>query len=306
VSAAIGGAAAVTCLLAAFQRGDPPAVGGQKVLVRRDTPYHHIEITQLDQTRFMRFDALTQGGVNLAHPERSVFFYDEGLLLSYVLRPGMRRVLVIGLGGGTLPRSIARHLPDAEIDSVEIDPVVRELALKYFLYQESPRIRTFIEDGRTFISRPGPEYDLIILDAFNSTGVPFHLTTREFFEALRRRLSPDGVFAANFIGRLMGRDGALFWSTYQTIRRRFGQVYVTPDVRTISPAKMDNVLVFATVSADPMPIDAIRRRTDEVGKQWGLSYLRTAAERLIHSPDPPESATELTDAYAPVEALQNF
>ena len=114
------------------------------------------------------------------------------------------------LGAGTFPRIASRVAPEVSLHSVEIDPVVVDIARKYFFYQESDRLTTTVEDGRVFLSRPGPAYDLIVLDAFNAQGVPFHLTTREFFEVVRQRLAPEGVFAANFIGALMGKDARLF------------------------------------------------------------------------------------------------
>ncbi len=168
-------------------------------------------------------------------------------------------------------------------------------------------MRTTIEDGRTFLARAGQPYDLIILDAFNSTGVPFHLTTREFFQTLHGRLSPHGVFAANFIANLMGKDGRLFWATYQTIRRQFGQVYlVNSDISAGRASVSGTVLVFATVSADPLDLDLIRRNARELSAKWKLPSLADIASLLIHSPEPPPGTPELTDAYAPVEALQNF
>jgi len=306
VSIAITGVAGAACLVAALGRAEPATIGGTKTLARRDTPYHHIVITELDGTRWMRFDATTQTVVNIGHPDRSAVKYDEGLAAAFALRPGARRILVIGLGGGVLPRRIHDVLPDADVETVEIDPVVRDLAIEYFLYQESDRVRTTIEDGRTFLTRKGPQYDMIVLDAFNSTGVPFHLTTREFFETLKARLSHDGIFAANFIGKMMGRDGRLFWATYATIRRQFGQVYVTPDVTKIPTEKLGNVLVFATVSADPIPFEEMRRRAAELGKSWKMSFLPVGIETLVHSPEPPPGTTELSDSYAPVEALQHF
>ena len=299
-----GGAALVFAFL---EQATPPTIGGEKILARRDTPYHHIVVTQLDSSRWMRFDALTQSGVNLAYPNRSLVGYDEALLAALAFRPGIRRVCVIGLGGGSFSRAFARLRPEAEIDTVEIDPVVRELALEFFLYRESERMRTVIEDGRVFLSKPGPAYDLIVLDAFNSTGVPFHLTTREFFEIVRRRLSPDGIFAANFVGQLMGKDGRLFWATYRTIQRQFGQVYVASwALHAGRPPASGNVMVYATVSADPHEVDDIRRRASELAALWKLQNVDNYLGSLIHAPQVPEGIPELTDAYAPVEALQNF
>ena len=198
-------------------------------------------------------------------------------------------------------------LPEATIDSVEIDPVVRDIAMEYFLYRESDRVRTVIEDGRVFLSRPGPAYDLIILDAFNSTGVPFHLTTREFFETARRRLTPRGIFAANFVAKLMGNDAQLFWATYRTIYLQFGQVYVSSArIQNGRPLLSGNLILYATVSADPQDLTGLRQRATELADRWKLPNSTQYFDTLVHSPKAPEGTGELTDSYAPVEALQNF
>jgi spermidine synthase len=308
VSAAGAVLSAVLLATAVFVRAPPaPPIGGETVLLRRDTPYHHLVVTQFDSSRWLRFDTLTQSGVNLDHPDQSVVGYDEALLAALAFRPGIRRVCVIGLGGGSLPRALARIGPEIEVDSVEVDPVVRDVAREYFLYEESERIRTVIADGRVFLAQPGPAYDLIVLDAFNSTGVPFHLTTREFFRIVRRRLGPDGIFAANFVGQLMGGEGRLFWATYETIRRRFGQVWVaSPYVRDGRPPVAGNIIVFATVSTDPLELKIVQRGAAELAQRWNLRYTEDFMRSLVHAPDAPEGIPELTDAYAPVEALQNF
>jgi len=303
-AAALLGAAAWT--VATLNEAPPAAVGGETLLLRRDTAYHHIAVTQLDRTRWFRFDNLTQSAVNLDHPDRFVVGYVQSLMMAFALRPGMRRVCVVGLGGGVFPRTVSRIWPDAQIETVEIDPVVRDVAREYFLYRESPRVRTVIEDGRVFLSRAGPAYDLIVLDAFNSTGVPFHLTTREFFAAAKARLAPDGMLAANFIGSLMGKDGRLFWAAYRTIRRQFGQVYlISPEIRT-GRSPEGNVVLIATVSADPVEAATIRRNTEALEASAPLPGLSRYPAEILHSPDPPAGTPELTDAYAPVEALQNF
>jgi spermidine synthase len=306
-SALASGGAVLACALAGFTQGPPASIGGEKVLLRKDTPYHHIAVTEMDSTRYLRFDNLRQGAVNLADPGRSVLNFEQAFFLPFAVRPGIRRICMIGLGGGVFPREISSVAPDVTIETVEIDPAVRDIAKKFFLYSEGPRVRTTIEDGRVFLARPGPLYDLVILDAFNATGVPFHLTTREFFEAVRRRTAPDGAFVANYIGSLMGRGARLFWASYATIRRQYGQVYVSsPEIAAGSRTPRGNIFLLATMSSDPVPLDRIREQAAALGKQWRVPRLADFAESLLHSPDPPDGTPELTDAYAPVEALQNF
>lgn len=302
--AAIG--AIVTCAAAATFSG-PVAPGFGHVLFRKDTAYHHILVTELDTTRYLRFDALTQGGINLRYPDRAVFSYSESLLLPFVLRPSISRVCIIGLGGGVIPRTATRLKPGLVVDTVEIDPVVRDIAIRYFQYKESPSVRTFIEDGRIFLTHPGSPYDLVILDAFNSSGVPFHLTTREFFDTARARLTSDGVLGVNFIGSMMGKDARLFWAAYRTIRRQFGQVYLlSPEIAAGNMAPRGNIVLIATVSPEPVDMAKLREAIARLPAPWQRTRVPELAGQLLHSPEPPPGTLELTDAFAPVEALQHY
>ncbi len=298
--------AIVTCAAVVSFSGPVPR-GYETVLFQKDTAYHHITVTELDATRYLRFDALTQSGVNIRYPDRFVYSYTEGLLVPFLLRPSTSRVCVIGLGGGIVPRAAARLKPGTAVDSVEIDPVVRDVALKYFLYEESGMIRTFIEDGRVFLSHPGPAYDLIVLDAFNSTGVPFHLTTREFFATARSRLTADGVLAVNFIGQMMGKDARLFWAAYRTIRRQFGQVYLlSSEIAAGDMAPKGTIVLIATISADPIDMTRLREAAARLPASWQRTRIPALAGQLVHGLEPPPGTPELMDAFAPVEALQHY
>jgi spermidine synthase len=108
-----------------------------------------------------------------------------------------RRILVVGLGGGSLPMFLRKHYPAAEIDAVDIDPGVVEVAKKFFGFREDERMRAHVGDGRQFIENVRQPYDLIILDAFGARSVPAHLTTLEFLQAVRSALATGGVVVSN-------------------------------------------------------------------------------------------------------------
>lgn len=298
--------AAVACVATGFSRR-PGEITEAKVLLSRDTAYHHIQVLEMDRKRFIRFDNLTQGGIFLDQPERSVFGYDEAFFAAWALNPAIRRVCVIGLGAGTFPRRLAQLLPNTVIESVEIDPAVAQIARDYFQFPETSQNGVTIVDGRVFLTQEREPYDLIVLDAFNATGVPFHLTTREFFEVVKSRLTPRGVIAGNYIGKLMGRDSQLFWAAYRTVRRRFGQVYLmNSEIASGKRSFQGNLILLATRTADPISVEDFRRKAEELAQRWNLRYLPGFAAAMVHSPDPPPGIPELTDEYSPVEALQHF
>src|SRR5690606_26578921 len=109
--------------------------------------------------------------LDLSDPDKMVFAYTRMMTSALLLKPDTSSVLVIGLGGATLPLALAKILPDATIDSVEIDPAVARVAERFFGYRQGPRQQLFIEDGRAFVERArraGKQYDMIMLDAFDS------------------------------------------------------------------------------------------------------------------------------------------
>jgi spermidine synthase len=147
------------------------------------------------------------------------------------------RMLVVGLGGGTLPTLLRAAYPDARIDVSEIDPAVVSVAERYFGFVQDDRLRVHVGDGRLFIERAEPSsYDLIFLDAFDAKAVPRHLTTREFLGAVRAALRPDGVVVANIWGP---RANTVYYPMLATFRSVFDELYLVIAQNDV------NVMTFA-------------------------------------------------------------
>ena len=127
------------------------------------------------------------------------------------------RILFIGLGGGSIPRVMAKYYPDIPIDIVEIDPDVIDVAKRFFFFEPTPMMKVISMDGRRFLRSARHRYDIIFLDAYDDQSIPFHLTTKEFFEIVKQRLTPTGVvarFAAEkgltYVGESTGRQQFLY------------------------------------------------------------------------------------------------
>jgi spermidine synthase len=165
-----------------------------------------------------------QSVVKVGDPDHIELPYARTALVALALPEKLHRMLVVGLGGGTLPSFLRRHYPDAAIDVVEIDPGVLDIAKKMFEFREDDRLKVHIADGRRFIeaARP-PFYDVIILDAFGSDSIPYHLTTEEFLQGVRRALAPGGVAVGNVWGRSHNR---LYDSMLRTYRQVFEELMI--------------------------------------------------------------------------------
>jgi len=214
ISGLIGVLAAVASI------ASPP--DGAAVLHHEKSLYRNIFVYEEDGLRCMSFSRVTtarQSCMALAEPARLVFNYARMMMAALYLNPAPRRILILGLGGGTLPSAFQRLLPAAAIDAVEIDPAVVRVARKYFAFEPSATTRVFEEDGRVFVKRmqrANVTYDLVVLDAFDHEYIPEHMLTREFLLEVKSLLGDRGVLAANTfsVSKLYQYESATYFNVF--------------------------------------------------------------------------------------------
>lgn len=304
--AAIGIAPGAPRAGGAADLGTEPGLDGEtlRILYRADSLYHHIRVSEGAGARYLRFDNSWQSGMALDDPFRSVFAYTDYFHLGFALRPQATDVLVIGLGGGLVPKQIWKHYPGVRVDVVEIDPAVVQVARQYFALPEDARLQVHVQDGRRFLEETERRYDLILLDAYYADAIPFHLVTREFMELVRRRLKDGGLAAANVVGALRGPRSGLFASFYHTAGQVFRERYVFAAGwgQGARPEAMRNIILFAG-SGSPRTPAQVQAAVAAAGRA-GLrpEYAGRVADLVTAEPDL-SLARVLTDDHAPVENL---
>ena len=286
--------AAASGLAVAFALAAPEAVAAE--LHTERSLYRNIVVFEDDGIRCMRFGRVIGGRQtcqSLTEPDRMVFDYTRMMMAALYLNPSPQRILVIGLGGGTLPRALQKLLPAAKIDAVEIDPAVVRVAGKYFGFVPGPRTEVFEEDGRVFAKRMGKQgirYDLIMLDAFDHDYIPEHMLTREFLLEIKALLTPNGVLAANTFAssKLYDLESATYFSV-------FGQFY---------RLKGGNRVILIRQNGLPER-DEINRNADALEAKF--APLGTGKESLLPmlgiESGWPRNTRVLTDQYSPSNLL---
>jgi len=269
----------------------------EQVVFEKESPYQTVYVTQHNSTvslragsRFSRSSALDKNS-----PYRHIFEY-TGLMimgLSYLDKP--ENALIIGLGGGTLTKYLKKYYPDLEIDNVEMDPVVVKVARDYFDFTESPTNRVYVLDGRRFLQKSDKKYDLIFLDAYYGSYIPFHLLTREFLNLVKSRLSMKGVVISN---TWRSRD------LYERESATWADVFGTFD--SFLGLRSENRIVIATNSGvrySEQELMALMEKTQTEREFEEINLPVMALGTLDSDPSWPADAPLLTDDFAPVNLL---
>lgn len=204
------------------------------------------------QTHTLRLDHLVHSYVNPANARDLGYDYEQvyaNLITSRYTTSSTFTAYFIGGGGYVLPRYLEAEYPRSTAIVAEIDPGVTEANHRYMGLNRATRIITSNEDARMHLMRGGDQaYDLVFGDAFNDFSVPYHLTTVEFHQLLKSRMSADGVYALNVIDDV--RYGDFLASMVRTLREVWGNVYVAPQADAIQPGRNTIVLL-----ASDKPID---------------------------------------------------
>jgi spermidine synthase len=277
-----------------------------KTLLQKDTFYHRIRIEEDNEARYMYFDRTLQSAMNLKDPTALRLIYSRYTSLGFTFRPDAKKMLVIGLGGGSIPKKIQKEFPHMEIDAVEIDPEVIKMAKDYFNVKENILLRLHAQDGRLFMTRTRQQYDIILLDAYFTDAMPFHLTTKQFFELAQKKLAPNGIIVANLISAVTGPSGKIARAFVRTQRQVFPQTYVFAARRAdnVSLDTIQNVIVIATREKQRLDIKEIVKRAAAIDKGLFPEPIQDIAVAYFDKPLP-EDVPILTDDYAPTDNLLN-
>ncbi len=148
--------------------------------------------------RNLRFDYATiQSSMRRSDPCRLEVEYTRALMLFLLFMPAPSSILMIGLGGGSLPKYCHRYLPGARITVVEINPHVIALRDEFSVPPDDGRFKVMRGDGAQFLAKTRDRYDVIVVDGFHFNGPNAELETQEFLDRCRTVLHPGGVLAMN-------------------------------------------------------------------------------------------------------------
>ncbi|MFA6451040.1 MAG: fused MFS/spermidine synthase [bacterium] len=269
---------------------------GEKMIAERETEYNYARIVKQNGMRQMTIDQGWLTYSNIIPGRLKTDSYRDYFPLAKLLSGDPdypKNVCILGAAGGTDARILKHTFPQTKITGVEIDPGLIELGNKY-MELKAATDRIVISDGRAFLRADREKYDLIVVDVYNQSYIPFHMATVEFFLLVRERLTERGVVAFNVAWRT-GDDMRLVHRCANTLSRVFPSVYI----RQMAPKT--NIILFATVKKTPL------EKMNSVYNAVDNEYIREIADEnpiplQIYSTNNKTNEV-FTDDLAPVEQL---
>lgn len=274
----------------------------QGMIYEGESAYNYIQVLQIGDTRVLRLNE-GQGMHSMYNPQIINFHGPwEQVLAAPFFNPApysicqVQRMAIVGLAAGTTAREASAVFPGIIIDGIEIDPKIVQVAQTYFDMNQ-PNLHVITQDGRIGLKRSPYQYQVISIDAYRPPYIPYHMTTREFFEIARDHLTADGVLVLN-VGRGPG-DRRLLDAFSSTLAQVFPSIHVMDIPDTF------NSIIYATMQ--PTQASNLNANLAGLVNQKGTpTLLFEAIQSAITNMQPTHTdGVVFTDDRAPIEWITN-
>lgn len=228
-----------------------------------DSAHEYPQIVDDGETRALYFDPRNvQSRMRIDAPYELQLGYTRTMMGFLLLQPEPLDVLVIGLGGGSLPKFCHHYLPDTIITTVEIDPKVIALRDKFSIPADNNRFRIVCADAVDYLANRRAIADVILLDGFEDYGLPHALSNPLFYDKCYKALRDGGVLVAN----LWDKD-----ATLERCRDYIGARF-EKNIATAGTAPSKNIIAFAAKNPRLPAWPILQQRAIKLQRETDLDF----------------------------------
>ena len=251
-----------------------------KHLMRNATGIAHdaVDVSEVDGIRALHLGSVTiQSAMRIKDPFALELAYTRGMMC-FLLFTQERHldVLAIGLGGGSLAKYMHAYCSTIKTTVVELNPKIIQLARSQFFLPDNDDALEVIEgDGLHYLAQHTDVADVLMIDAFDSNGIPPDFCSQDFFDACANTLNSQGILAINLWGSDKKFDVYL-----QRIEQSFaGNALILPT------GKPGNIAVFGFkyVPAD-LRIASLREHAKTLELSHKIEFLQFVEKLVEHNP----------------------
>lgn len=162
------------------------------------------------ERRYLHFSMrLMQSAMLKRAPNALALRYTQKMMLFLLFVPRPRRIVMIGLGGGSLLKFCHHRLPRCELRAIELDARVIALRDAFGIPEDGPTLAIVHGDGAACLAADGARCDVLLVDAFDHSGLASGLASHGFFDTAAARLSGKGVLVVNLAGERESHAGLI-------------------------------------------------------------------------------------------------
>ena len=234
---------------------------------RRAQRHPEVVVSEEEGVRYLHLGGdHIQSAMRIDAPDDLELDYTRTMMAFLLFHPRPRDCLMVGLGGGSIPKFIYRRLPGVRTRVVELNPAVITAARSLFKVPgESGRLRIELGDGAKAVHAMQAGCDLLFVDGFDDGAQVPALVSDEFYAAAYRALRETGVLVVNFFGHDRRFDRYL-----KRIEAAFSGSVICLDAR-----EDGNVIVFALKGApESITWEELRRCAARLEEKLGLPFER--------------------------------
>jgi spermidine synthase len=176
-----------------------------------------------------------QSEMLLSRPDKLVLPYCRAMMAFALFVPQPRRILMVGLGGGSLAKFCHRHFPQADITVIELRADVIALRTAFCVPPDDARFRVVQADAADYLAAHPGSADVLLVDGFDADGLPPALGSGRFYADCRRALRPGGVMSLNIFS---------YDPHYRAMLRRLDMIFGA-HVTSLEQVAGNNRILFA-------------------------------------------------------------
>jgi len=235
-----------------------------------------VDVSEIDGVRALHLGSPTvQSAMRIREPFALELTYTRAIMCFLLFHANVRKMLTIGLGGGSVPKYVYAHCPDIASTVVEISPKIIQVARNQFYVPENDaRFEVIEADGLVYLAEHHDEADVLLIDAFDSNGIPPDFCSQDFFDQCSATLKSDGIFVIN----LWGSD-----KNFDLYLSRIEQSF-DDRVLILPTGKPGNIAVFAfRRGVSDLRLNTLRERARALEKTHKIEFLQFVDKLAEHN-----------------------
>src|SRR5450830_105058 len=233
---------------------------------RANTNDDSVDVSETDGVRSLHLGSVTiQSAMRIRDPFALELTYTRGIMCFLLFNHQIKNMLTIGLGGGSITKYVHAYCPEIVSKVIELNPKIIQVARSQFYVPENDERLEVIEgDGLVYLAEHEDVAEVLLIDAFDSNGIPPNFCSQDFFDQCTNTLTSDGILVINLWGSDKNFD---------------------VKVLTLPTGKPGNIAVFG-FKREPadLRLNSLRERAKALEKTHKIEFLQFIDNLAEHNP----------------------